>query len=239
MSMPSYAELFRGLPACPCQIEWIPKFEAHCRSTIPGFMGTLSLAQLIGLYEASGNTHGDPGGDGLRKGGGVSDFWLTGKMADLVVAEARKAGADATWHRRPNWDGDGGAEHVHSVLRGDIHATVEALTQIASVERNDDGLAGTAPDSGPRPLSGRTWREGIEWMEEQEMAQYEDQLALIIKQGEASQKRDVALRQIVKAQGELIEALADNVAEGDAEIKARITASRRKLEQAIAEAEIA
>jgi hypothetical protein len=74
--------------------------------------------------------------------------------------------------------------------------------------------------------------------EEDPMANYEAQLALIVKQGEQSQRRDVALRQIVKAQGEMIEALADEVAKGDAEIKARIAASRRKLEQAIAAADL-
>lgn len=233
---PPYAVEFRGFPACPCQVIWIPKFEAHCNRAIPGFRGTLGIAQLIGTFSGSGSTHGDPA---AQKGGGVSDFWVTGKMADLVVAEARKAGADPTWHRRAGWDGPGSDEHVHSGLRGDIHRTDSAVAQEWAVDHNGDGLVGDAPDPGPRPLSGRTWQEGIKWMEEQEMAQYEEQLALIIKQGEASQKRDVALRQIVKAQGELLDALADEVSKGDAEIKARITASRRKIEQTIAEAEIA
>lgn len=228
--IPAYAVQFRGMWACPCQAEWIPKFEAHLRRVIPGFKGTLGIAQLIGFFGGSGGTHAK---------GGAGDYWVFGGMADRVVAEARQAGADPTWHREAGWDGPGSDEHDHSVLRGCPHLSDSAAAQVWAVDHNGDGLVGDAPDPGPRPLSGRTWREGIEWMEEQEMADYEGQLALIIKQGEASQKRDVALRQIVKAQGELIEALADNVAEGDSEIKARITASRRRLEAAIAEAEIA
>jgi hypothetical protein len=206
---------------------WIPAFEEHCNRVVAGFRGTLAIAQLIGLNPSSGDTHA---------GGGYGDYWLRGTMADLVVAEARKAGADPTWHRQPNWDGRGGDEHVHSGLRGCPHMSAAGLVQVGSVDRNDDGLAGTAPDSGPRPLSYRTWREGIEWMEEQEMANYEAQLALIIKQGQQSQKRDVALRKVMKEQGELLDLIADDVAEGDEEIKARITAARRKIEQAIDEA---
>jgi hypothetical protein len=229
MSQPyPYAVPFRGLWACPCQAVWIPKFEAHCNRVISGFTGTLAIAQLIGLNPSSGDTHSK---------GGYGDYWLKGLMADRVVAEARQAGADPTWHREENWDGKGGGEHVHSGLRGCPHMSDAGKQQVYSVDHNDDGLAGTAPDSGPRPLSYRTWTEGIEWMEEQEMAQYEGQLALIIKQGEQSKARDVALRQIVKAQTEMLDALAEEVAQGDAEIKARITASRRKIEEAIVAAD--
>lgn len=164
MTLPSYAVDFRGLPACPCQAEWIPAFEAHLRRTLSGFQGTLSLAQLIGFFGGSGGTHAK---------GGASDFWVTGHMADLVVAEARQMGADPTWHRRAGWDGPGSDEHVHCVLRGCPHLSESARVQVACVDRNDDGLAGDALDSGPRPLSYRTWREGIDWAEEQDMASQE------------------------------------------------------------------
>ena len=227
MSLPAYAQPFRGLWACPCQIIWIPRFEQHLNRVIPNFRGTLAIAQLIGLNPSSGNTHA---------GGGYADYWLTGSLADKVVAEARKAGADMTWHRQPNWDGRGGDEHVHSGLRGCPHMSEAGLQQVYSVDHNDDGLSGTAPDSGPRPLSYRTWQEGIIWMEEQEMADYEGLLEQIVKQGEQAQKRDVALRQIVKAQGEVLEVLGEEVAKGDKRILNRLTEARRKVEQAIADA---
>lgn len=173
MTLPSYAVDFRGLPACPCQVEWIPAFEEHLRRVIPGFQGTLAIAQMIGLYEKSGNTHGDPNGAGLRKGGGFTDFWVTGSLADKVVAEARQMGAPATWRRPPNWDHEGGSEHVHSGLEGCPHATLAGFAQITAVYGGGDGLVGDAPDPGPRPVPHRTWREGIEWAEEQDMASEE------------------------------------------------------------------
>lgn len=227
MAVPEYAVPFRGLWACPCQVQWIPKFEDHLNRVIENFHGTLAIAQLIGLASASGDTH---------SGGGAADYWLTGSLADKVVAEARKAGADPTWHRQlPTWTASG--EHVHSLLRGCPHLSVAAEVQVACVDRNDDGLTGDAPDSGPRPLSYRTWREGIDWMEEQAMAAYEQQLDQIIKQGDAAKKRDVALRGIIKDVADMVGDLADEVAQGDEQIKARITASRRKIEAAIAEAD--
>lgn len=166
-TLPSYAEDFRGLPACPCQVVWIPVLESLLRF-LGIIQGNLSIAQMIGLYEGSSNTHGDPNGAGLRKGGGATDFWVTGKTAIACVVVMRLMGADATWHRPKNWDHKGGSEHVHCVLRGCPHATVEAMAQLAAVDANGDGLVGDAPDPGPRPLSGRTWREGIEWAKQQE-----------------------------------------------------------------------
>lgn len=167
MSLPPYAVDFRGLPACPCQVEWIPELEIELRRR--GLIqGNLAIAQMIGLYEKSGNTHGDPAGAGLRKGGGVTDFWLTGRTADKCVAVMRQMGADPTWHRGPGWDGAGGSEHVHCGLRGCLHRTASALDQEWAVDHNGDGLVGDAPDPGPRPLSDRTWRQGIEWAHQQQ-----------------------------------------------------------------------
>ncbi|GAW54757.1 hypothetical protein [Nocardioides sp. PD653] len=189
MSLPPYAVDFRGLPACPCQAAWIPELEAYLRH-LGLIQGNLAIAQLIGLYEKSGNTHGDPSGAGLRKGGGVTDFWLTGSLADQCVRVMRDMGADPTWRRLPNWDGAGGDEHVHCGLRGCPHRTEAALAQEWAVDHNGDGLVGDLPDPGPRPLSGRTWQQGIEWARQQEddMAQYADQLDTIQADAAAARK---------------------------------------------------
>jgi hypothetical protein len=161
-TLPSYAEMFRGHPACPCQVEWIPVFEAYLQAL--GLIdGELPIAQLIGFYSGSGSTHGDPAGDGLRKGGGCIDFWVTGRLADQVIAAARDCGADPSWHRLPGWDNGGGVEHDHVGLRGCPHRTTQALAQEYAVDHDGDGLVGDRPDPGPRPLSHRTWREGIQW----------------------------------------------------------------------------
>jgi hypothetical protein len=159
MSLPSYAVDFRGHPACPCQVAWIPVFEAHLQF-LGIITGPLVIDQLIGGFSASGGTH---------TLGGASDFGLFGSAADKATEVARQMGADATWHRLAGWDNGGGIEHVHSVLRGCPHLSISAQDQIVTVDHDGDGLAGTTtPDPGPRPLSGRTWQEGITWAQQQE-----------------------------------------------------------------------
>lgn len=153
---------FRGRPACECQAAWIPVYE-HELQRRGIITGLIPVAQLIGGAPQSGGTH---------IGGGASDFWLLGDVAERAVWVARQMGADATWHRLPGWDTTdptGGSEHIHSVLRGCPHVSFSAEAQISAVDANGDGLGGTNTlDPGPRPLSGRTWREGIEWQREQE-----------------------------------------------------------------------
>lgn len=155
MTLPSYAVDFRGFPACPCQATWLPAFEheAQRRGIIPG---ALHFFQLIGDNPRSGSTH---------LGGGATDWF----HVDGLVELARQMGADPTWHRPFNWDGNDGIEHDHSVLRGCPHLSLTAREQITAVDADGDGLAGTTtPDPGPRPLSGRTWQEGITWAQQQE-----------------------------------------------------------------------
>jgi len=161
VSLPTYAIQFRGHPACPCQVEWLPAFEAEAQRR--GFItGPLPIAQLIGGAVTSGGTHAT---------GGAADFWPHGDVAQVVWL-ARQMGADATWHRWFNWDGHNGSEHIHSVLTGCIHNGA-ARYQIDKVRAGLNGLANDHKDDGPRPLSGRTWKQGIEWAEEQDMASEE------------------------------------------------------------------
>jgi hypothetical protein len=173
MSLPAYAVDFRGFPACPCQAAWLPVFEDHLRAR--GIIDhPLPIAQLIGGFAASGGTHVD---------GGASDLIYHGAQAEAVTAEARQMGADPTWHRLAGWDNGGGIEHVHSVLRGCPHLSPSAEAQIIAVDHDGDGLGGTTtPDPGPRPLSGRTWREGIAWAQQEdwfEMATKDDLRAVV------------------------------------------------------------
>lgn len=158
MSLADYVQDFRGRPACPCQVEWIPAFE-HELQRRGIIQGLIPIAQLIGGFEASGGTHSL---------GGVSDFFLLGVQADVGVMVARQMGADPTWHRLRGWDNGGGVEHVHSVLRGCPHLSQSARDQIIAVDAGGDGLIGPTPDPGPRPLSFRDWREGIAWQQQQE-----------------------------------------------------------------------
>jgi len=152
---PAYAVDFRGLPACPCLAAWLPVYEAELQRR--GILtGPLRIYQLIGSYSGSAGTHSTGGAFDILDLPGGEDVWV-----------ARQMDADATWERPYNWDGDGGIAHTHGVLSGCPHNEA-ARYQIYAVERGENGLANHGPDTGPRPLSGRTWRQGIAWAREQE-----------------------------------------------------------------------
>lgn len=144
---PGYG-VFRGRVACTCLISWLPVIERELQD-LGVIKGPLPIAQLVGTAAASAGTH---------KGGAV-DLWT---VATEVVRIARQMGADATWVRTK---AQGFDPHIHGVLRG-CHHNAAARYQIAAVDAGYNGLGpggrgGT--DDGPRPLSGRTWREGITW----------------------------------------------------------------------------
>lgn len=163
---PAYAVTWRGRLGCPCQAIWLPAFEHEAQRR--GLLsGPLPVSQLIGGAPQSGGTHTD---------GGAADFYPLTVLTDVdaFVELAREMGADATWERPYNWDGDGGVRHVHSVLRNCPHngpARYQYDSTTQGVDHGRDGLSHNhrgAPDTGPRPLSGRTWRQGIEWAKQQE-----------------------------------------------------------------------
>ena len=117
----------------------------------------LPIMQLIGFADAS---------NGVHSKGGAADLQHT---TDEAVAVARQMGADAAWHRPFNFDGQGAPEHDHMVLRGCPH-NAPARYQIPAVDKGFNGLGDggmAARDDGPRPLSRRTWRQGITWARKQ------------------------------------------------------------------------
>lgn len=145
---------FRGKPACPCLVAWLPAFEAEllARGILkPG--ETLTIWQLIGGAPASGGVHAT---------GGAFDI---GPVRPEVVRVARKMGADATWLRKENWDGRGGMAHIHGVLTG-CPENGPARYQIEAVLDGFNGLGSGGRggrDDGPRPLFMRSWQEGVKW----------------------------------------------------------------------------
>lgn len=151
----TYVVDFRGRPACPCLASWLPVYERELQRR--GLLaGDLPIYQLIGTASASGNTH--------RDGGAFDISDLTG---DLDVWVARQMGADATWARTA---AQGFTPHLHGVLTGCGH-NGPARYQIDAVRAGFNGLGAGGrggQDDGPRPLSGRTWREGIAWAQAQE-----------------------------------------------------------------------
>lgn len=221
MSLPSYAVDFRGHAACPCQAAWLPAFEAEAQRR--GLLaGPLPISQLIGGYSGSGGTHAS---------GGAADFYPLSVVkqvdgTDGLVWLARQMGADATWHRRYNWDGAGGVEHVHSVLRGCPH-NGPARYQLVAVDQGFNGLGHlgqSAGDDGPRPLSGRTWQQGIEWARQQEddMPYTEQQLRQIV--------REEATKAATAAVADQIDAIAKAAAKAvlDSDVVSRLDVSVRE-----------
>lgn len=140
---------FRGYPACSCLAKWLPAYEAELKRR--GVIRyNIDVFQLIGGNPKSGGTHAT---------GGAFDIAQTSAEAIKV---ARQMGADATWFRPFNWDNRGGIAHTHGVLTGCPH-NGPARYQIRDVRAGLNGLANRGRDTGPRPLSGRTWQQGIAW----------------------------------------------------------------------------
>lgn len=140
---------FRGFPACDCLVEWLPWVERLMlhRKIIKR---NLDIYQLIGGASASAGTH--------RTGGAFDVAQSTWGALQIY----RAAGADASWARKP----PAFTPHAHGVLRGCPH-NGPARYQIAAVDAGYNGLGAGGRggrDDGPRPLSGRTWRQGIEWI---------------------------------------------------------------------------
>lgn len=145
---------FRGRPACDCLVKWLPAYEAELKAR--GIVKqTIDIYQLIGGAVASGGTHAT---------GGAFDI---AQMSEGALWVARQMGADATWARTPTQGFT--PAHAHGVLRGCPH-NAPARYQIAAVDAGRNGLGAggmSGPDDGPRPLSKRTWEEGLVWQSDQ------------------------------------------------------------------------
>lgn len=121
----------------------------------------LDIEQTIGGAPASAGTH-------LLVNGKACCIDTADWSAEMVNL-ARAMGADATWHRKKNWDNRGGSEHCHINLRGIVnrYANYQYDSPSFGVDHGHNGLANGAKDDGPRPLSRRTWEEGIAWAKAQ------------------------------------------------------------------------
>lgn len=148
---------FRGKPACDCLVQWLPAYEAELQAR--GLLvGELTIYQLIGSASASADTHSTGGAFDLLDLPGEEDLWV-----------ARQMGADATWSRKPPAFT---TPHIHGVLRGCPH-NLPARYQISAVDAGYNGLGAGGlggPDDGPRPLSKRTWQQGLAWQRERAAA---------------------------------------------------------------------
>lgn len=144
-------------PCRPEQKAWLEAYEAEAlRRNRAGKLGYikygLDIFQTIGGAAKSGGTHLE---------GVCID---TAQISFEMVALAREMGADASWHRKKNWDGKGGIVHCHINLRGigNVHAIYQYTSTKSGVDHGKNGLANGAKDDGPKPLSKRTYKQGID-----------------------------------------------------------------------------
>lgn len=147
---------FRGRPCCSCMAVWLPAYEAELKRRRL-IVHSLDVYQLDGSAAASAGTHK----------GGAADL---GQIRRAMIAVAREMGADAGWARTSAQGFS--TPHAHLVLRGCPH-NGSARYQIDAVDDGYNGLGKGGRggrDDGPRPLSGRTWREGIAWAARQAQA---------------------------------------------------------------------
>lgn len=141
--------IFRGKPTCECLAEWLPWFERVLLAK--GIIRhSIDIYQLTGGAKASAGTHSE---------GGAFDL---AQFSTPALRVARDMGADADWYRT---EAQGFMRHSHGVLRGCPHNR-PARYQIDAVDAGYNGLGRGGRggrDDGPRPLSGRTWQQGIQW----------------------------------------------------------------------------
>ena len=90
---------------------------------------------------ASGSTHA---------GGGVVDVSPTDGDWEGAVTALRKIGFAAWIRNVPGHASVGSGAHIHAVLMGDKLLSDQAAIQVQSYLHDDNGLAGSAPDDGPR-----------------------------------------------------------------------------------------
>jgi len=118
----------------------------------------LDILQIIGGAVASAGTHlVDP------NTGEAVCIDIANVSYDMI-ALAREMGGDASWHRKKNWDGKGGGEHGHLNLRGltNRYANYQYSSTTQGVDHGHNGLASRGKDDGPKPLSKRTYKQGID-----------------------------------------------------------------------------
>lgn len=217
----TYIVDFRGHPACPCLAEWYPVHEAELQRR-----GILAPGQQIRIFQLIGNATASAG---VHREGGCGD---DDQLSDEAVWVARQMGADACWSRTTGSFATN--KHRHLVLTGCPH-NGPARYQIDEVRAGGDGLTGNAPDPGPRPLSGRTWQEGIEWarqQQEEDMASTEtiqqivDALRPVIREEIAANKLDVG-RKAKLSDDKVLESVLNRLVSIDESLKAQSQAGKR------------
>lgn len=143
--------MYAGMPACPCQVQWLTAFA---RELADLKMPALQIAQLIGDAPAS---------QGRHLGGGNIDWWTV----DVATARLARSNGGLAMIRDGSRDSFDGNKHTHVYLPGCPHMSDGAQRDMAEVLRGGDGLVGDVADD-PRLrgawIPGDTWHKGVRRM---------------------------------------------------------------------------
>lgn len=140
MALPKYSRVkYRGV-----ETDAFTKAAALWAERKAGFPFSPSQGSYTTGVVASGTSHA---------GGGSLDWscrWMTPANRIKMVHALKDAGF-AVWWRPPNWDGRGGAEHVHGQLINNAKASPSAKSQWAAYDKKRNGLNNNAYDGTYRP----------------------------------------------------------------------------------------
>lgn len=129
--------------------------------------------------------------------------------------------------------------HLHGVLGSDYDLSSGAREQVVELlaTPRGDGLAGSYGRDYEHRVTPIRQYPPNDLLQEDYMATDDasKKLDLLLKQAEASQKRDVALRKLVKGLSDQVDALTDAVGTGDDDIKRRVTKAKSEVLEALDE----
>ncbi|PZS27144.1 MAG: peptidoglycan-binding protein [Pseudonocardiales bacterium] len=117
------------------------------------------LGRTLVLSQGSYNPGGDPSSAGTHDGGGVVDVSVSGMTPAyrVTVAKALRTVGFAAWVRNPS-QGDW-PYHIHAAAISDTDLSSPAQHQTGDYYLGKNGLAGGAPDDGPKVIPILTWEE--------------------------------------------------------------------------------
>lgn len=208
---------------CPHLGQWWPVFT-RLQILRGQIERRLDIVQAYGFSDKSAGTHAQ---------GTATDITQT---ASGIVADAREAGARATWCRGQQWGQPTMGNHIHLAL--DCPCIAGSDYQIAAADDGYNGLGLNGrggKDYHPAPKVRRDWQAGITWMTA-EIARLNPEDTMPITTDDARLIASTTLGAPITASGsstsDVLRRGADNAgaaAAGVAELKAQVAALQSQV----------
>lgn len=140
---------FRGYPCSDELAEWLTWYQRVCLDE-GVIKKNLDVYQLQGTYTKSGNTHIDGYAFDIAQCDGDA-LWIADQMGSF------------SWRRTPK---QGFIYHQHGGLYGIPKMNAALAGQGRDRKAGWNGLVGRSRARDRRPVSGRTWDQGVRWAKE-------------------------------------------------------------------------